>query len=230
MRYRSAKSGTPGSELVGIRYTHLFHQTSVKYHMVMTAPFVTADSGTGLVHMAPGHGADDYKAFVAEGFLSKYGILCPVDSEGRFTAELGDIAVDSDVAQRLQGKEVLYGGTKEMIHILHEKHVLLAEHKLKHKYPYDWKTKKPIIVRYEYRTNFLSSYFTTLHHRATSQWFANVDDLRPDAQRAISRVDFHPEGCQSFVSATNAYRSLMKFPSASPDGLIHHGTIRMVHF
>lgn len=113
----------------------------------MAARYVSADSGTGLVHTAPAHGADDYNTFLSQGLLAHTSIPSLVDGEGQFTETLLDMVADKSIAERLVGKFVLGAGTRIMIEIMQENSMLLAEQKIQHKYPYDWKTKKPVIVR-----------------------------------------------------------------------------------
>jgi isoleucyl-tRNA synthetase len=103
----------------------------------MHADHVTTESGTGLVHMAPVHGHDDYQAFAAMKMLPE-DLHCPVNDEGRF---------DDTMPSRLAGKEVLGDGTNAVICMLQQQGMLLAEELLRHRYPYDWKTKTPVIIR-----------------------------------------------------------------------------------
>ncbi|KAG8960228.1 isoleucine-tRNA ligase [Tulasnella sp. 419] len=176
-----------GSELLGTGYTHLFHPSGAEVPRILPATFVTSDSGTGLVHMAPAHGAEDYAAFKDAGLLAKLGIICPVDGDGKYTKDI--LPENTHIGERLIGKEVLYGGTKEIIKILEENHAIIAEERIKHRYPYDWKTKKPIIVR------------------ATSQWFANVDAIKDAASNALKSVKFYPEQSRARLEAFVRERS-----------------------
>ena len=109
---------------------------------------VAADTGTGLVHLAPGHGRDDYLVLKGLGILDQTPIVCPVDEDGLFSPEIRSMCRDARIGERLAGKQVLADGAKEMVAILQESNMLLAQEKLKHRYPYDWKTNQPIIVRY----------------------------------------------------------------------------------
>lgn len=103
----------------------------------MHADHVTTESGTGLVHMAPVHGHEDFEVFAAAKLLPA-DLRCPVDDVGRF---------DETVAERLSGKEVLGEGSGEVCLMLQESGMLLAEQWITHRYPYDWKTKSPTIIR-----------------------------------------------------------------------------------
>jgi isoleucyl-tRNA synthetase len=101
---------------------------------VILADFVTLETGTGGVHIAPGHGADDYIAGV------KYGlpILSPVDDNGRFTEEVG--------VPVWAGKYVFEANADVVAH-LRERGVLLGEQKYAHSYPHCWRSKTPVVFR-----------------------------------------------------------------------------------
>jgi len=121
----------PGTKLENINARHPFLDREVP---VFTAGFVTMDSGTGAVHIAPGHGADDY----ALGMEHKLPILSPVDDHGRFTDEAG--------LPNLTGKYV-FDANGDIIELLRERGMLLGEEKFHHSYPYCWRSKTPIIFR-----------------------------------------------------------------------------------
>jgi isoleucyl-tRNA synthetase len=144
-------------------YTPLFCPSQASASAVIQAPtnalriipalHVTADSGTGLVHCAPAHGAEDYNAFRALGLFSssspspEQNMICHVDGAGEFTAEIADV-VGTEAGNKLIGKEVLKEGGKAVVELLKEMggDVLFGVEKIKHRYPYDWKTDKPVIV------------------------------------------------------------------------------------
>lgn len=120
-----------GKSLEHLTYRHpLFDRESP---VVIGGDYVTTESGTGLVHTAPGHGQDDY--LVGQ----RYGlpILSPVDANGDFTEEAGPFA----------GANVLGDGNQKVIDALVEAGALLKEEAYVHKYPYDWRTKQPTIYR-----------------------------------------------------------------------------------
>ena len=100
---------------------------------LILADYVTLDSGTGLVHTAPGHGVDDY--LVGQGKY-KLGVLSPVDNQGVLTEEAGQFA----------GKFV-FDANKDIIAYLAETGALLKQENIIHSYPHDWRSKKPIIFR-----------------------------------------------------------------------------------
>jgi isoleucyl-tRNA synthetase len=139
-----------GSDLVDAPYLSLFpnlaNPTKLK---IIPSTHVTPTSGTGLVHCAPAHGAEDYLAF--RSLSSTSSLVCHVDLEGRFTEQITGVLGDKR-GMRLVGLEVLYKGGKEMVELLRELRGqegggrLVREEKVKHRYPYDWKTGKPVIV------------------------------------------------------------------------------------
>jgi isoleucyl-tRNA synthetase len=120
-----------GAELEGLEAQHPFLDRASK---VILAPFVTTESGTGAVHIAPGHGADDYSIGQQNGLA----VLSPVDDDGLFTDECG--------LPELVGTHVFKGNTR-IVEILTEKGALLGEETYEHSYPHCWRSKTPIIFR-----------------------------------------------------------------------------------
>jgi isoleucyl-tRNA synthetase len=101
---------------------------------IIAADFVTLDTGTGQVHIAPGHGKDDYIAGQANGLP----VLSPVDDFGKFTEDVGVPA--------WVGKYV-FDANAEIVTFLRESGALLAEQKYTHDYPHCWRSKTPIVFR-----------------------------------------------------------------------------------
>ena len=154
----------------------------------MQASHVTPDSGTGLVHVAPAHGQEDYNVFRSS-FLfassgSSPGMVCHVDGEGRYIPTIANV-VGKEVAELLVGKEVLKAGGKAIVDILKSMDcgVLWGVEKTKHRYPYDWKTNEPVIVT------------------ATEQWFANLGEVKERAMDVLKDVQFIPEICECSLSS-----------------------------
>ena len=119
-----------GIELENIRAGHPFYD---RESVILVGDHVTNEAGTGLVHTAPGFGAEDYVV------CQKYGIkpYCPVDSKGYLSEETGE---------RLQG--LFYEDANEVVlEILKEKNALLKHSIFTHSYPHDWRTGKPLIFR-----------------------------------------------------------------------------------
>ncbi|MEW6676068.1 MAG: isoleucine--tRNA ligase [Nitrospirota bacterium] len=118
-----------GKDLEGMNALHPFIQKKSK---VVLGEFVSLDEGTGIVHIAPGHGEDDYEIGL------KYGldIYAPVDGRGKFTKEAGE----------LEGQFV-FKANSAIIEILKDKNALIKEEKVTHSYPHCWRCKKPVIFR-----------------------------------------------------------------------------------
>ena len=120
-----------GAKIDKIKARHPFLD---RESIVLTADFVTMDSGTGAVHIAPGHGEDDYNL----GRANKLQILSPVDDHGRLTEEAG--------LPNLVGKYV-FDANADIVNLLREKGMLLGAKNFHHSYPYCWRSKTPIIFR-----------------------------------------------------------------------------------
>jgi isoleucyl-tRNA synthetase len=120
-----------GKSLEGLHYTHVLNGRECP---VILGEHVTTDTGTGLVHTAPGHGAEDYDAG------RKYGLdtLSPVDASGHFTAEAGEFA----------GQQIFEANPK-IVQKLVDLKVLLSDPSatITHSYPHCWRCKKPVIFR-----------------------------------------------------------------------------------
>ncbi len=159
-----------GELLDGIIYCHpLLNRTSP---VVIGGDYITTESGTGLVHTAPGHGVDDFNTGRKHGLP----ILCPVDEAGNFT----------DAAGPFKGLNVLKNANQEILKALEKVNALLKHEPYSHRYPYDWRTKKPTIFR------------------ATEQWFASIDGFRDDALKAIDSVEWFP------LSGRNRIESMVR--------------------
>ncbi|MEP7071655.1 MAG: isoleucine--tRNA ligase [Verrucomicrobiota bacterium] len=126
-----AQQTFPGEKLEGLGAHHPFLPRTA---LILTADFVTMDTGTGVVHIAPGHGDDDYSLGSRNGFP----ILSPVDDHGRYTEEVG--------VPSLVGKYV-FDANKDVVSLVRERGNLLAEQPYRHEYPYCWRSKTPIIFR-----------------------------------------------------------------------------------
>ena len=120
-----------GKEFDGFEAGHPFLDRTSK---LILANFVTTEAGTGAVHIAPGHGADDY----AVGQQNGLAVLSPVDDSGKFTAEVG--------LDELVGVHVFKSNSR-IIEILAESGHLLGQEVYKHSYPHCWRSKTPIIFR-----------------------------------------------------------------------------------
>ncbi|MCP9927344.1 isoleucine--tRNA ligase [Cyanobium sp. CH-040] len=156
-----------GAELKGIVYRHpLLERTSP---VVIGGDYINTEAGTGLVHTAPGHGVDDFNTGRKVGLP----VLCPVDEAGNLTAEAGPFA----------GTNVLKDANPAVISALESTGLLLKQERYEHRYPYDWRTKKPTIFR------------------ATEQWFASVEGFRSAALEAIAAVEWLPASGRNRIEA-----------------------------
>lgn len=166
-----------GGHLEGTEYMNVI---SGERNRIIHADFVTDSSGTGLVHVAPGHGLDDYNVCMQLGIGPAF---APVDDHGKYT----DKAFPSEPSY-LQGLPVETEGGKNVVALLRNPHSKLSvpflkpdtslvfkTHNFKHKNPIDWRTKQPVITR------------------ATDQWFADVGSVQESALKAIEDVVFIPE-------------------------------------
>ena len=147
---------------------------------VLEGHFVTDEQGTGFVHMAPGHGVDDFELYRAnrQAFVACGTDRLPkaVDESGTYTHEASGFA-GAQVYNR-KGKEG--DANKRVIAALCEQNRLMARGRLKHSYPHSWRSKAPLI------------------YRNTDQWFITMGDgdsngLRARALKAISETVFFPE-------------------------------------
>ena len=143
-----------GKELEGILCRHVLD--SSRTSVIICGTHVTDEDGTGCVHTAPGHGADDF--YVGQ----KYGLkaFCPVDEKGCLTADAGP---------ELAGKFV-FDANKDVVELLDKKGCLLKMEWITHSYPHDDRLKKPVIFR------------------ATVQWFASIEKIKPQLLQAIKDV------------------------------------------
>ncbi|MCC5626834.1 isoleucine--tRNA ligase [Nostoc sphaeroides CHAB 2801] len=169
----TVKATFKGNDLEHTTYRHPLYDRESP--IVVGGDYITTESGTGLVHTAPGHGQEDY--IVGQ----RYGlpILAPVDDNGNFTEEAGEFA----------GLNVLGDGNQAVIDALSAAGSLLKEEAYPHKYPYDWRTKKPTIFR------------------ATEQWFASVEGFREEALKAIATVKWIPAQGENRITPMVAERS-----------------------
>jgi isoleucyl-tRNA synthetase len=118
-----------GAALEGLMLRHPLYDRQVP---VILADFVSLEAGVGLVHIAPGHGHDDYVVG------TKYGIKVdnPVGDDGKFYPDTP-----------LVGGQSVWAGNKTVLATLTEKGHLLAEESVRHSYPHCWRHKTPIIFR-----------------------------------------------------------------------------------
>ena len=177
-----AETPFPTEQLATIQYQHPFCNRTGK---AFAADFVTADTGTGFVHIAPGHGLDDYNLGRVQGLP----IYSPVNDDGQLSITEDYLFKTSDgkdlgqqMPAELVGKSILekHGKSDANEAVLHElriRHALLHQENYHHSYPHCWRSKTPIIFR------------------AMDQWFIKIDHdkFRAQALAEIDRVKWIPD-------------------------------------
>ncbi|MDR1457114.1 MAG: isoleucine--tRNA ligase [Puniceicoccales bacterium] len=157
----------PGTQLDGASVRHPFID---RIGIVLAADFVTNDTGTGCVHIAPGHGMEDYILGTRHGLE----VYSPIGDDGCYMA-------DGRMPEQLIGVSVLNANGKctaddAVIEILRQRSALLHEQPICHSYPHCWRSKSPVIFR------------------AMDQWFIRMDHdgLRQRVLDAIGHVTWIP--------------------------------------
>lgn len=165
----------PVEELARLEYQHPF--IPARRGRAYPAAFVTADTGTGFVHIAPGHGLEDYQLGLSVGLP----IYSPVNDDGAF-AHTNDLPVEQQMPVEFLGKSILEKHGKSdanevVLHELRARHALLHQENYHHSYPHCWRSKTPIIFR------------------AMDQWFIRIDHegFRDRALDEIGRVNWIPD-------------------------------------
>jgi isoleucyl-tRNA synthetase len=176
--YETVRTAT-GGELASLRYDHPFCRRVGR--LLAGDAFVESSTGTGFVHVAPGHGLDDYNLGRQNGLP----IYSPVDDDGCF-ALTNDLPEEEQMPREMIGKSILekHGKSDANVAVLHElraRNALLHEENYHHSYPFCWRSKTPIIFR------------------AMNQWFIGMErplggqSFRQAALSEIDRVNWIPE-------------------------------------
>lgn len=185
---------TGGDKLVGLRYRHPFvaHPPACglgrkcdeqKLWSVVAADYVTTEDGTGLVHTAPGHGAEDYQTGLREGLP----VYSPVKDNGTY---------DDTAPEWLRGVSV-WDANKKVTEWLRDSGHLFFDHTFTHSYPHDWRSKTPVIFR------CTEQWFVSVegsHHSAFRGPKARPNvNLRKMALEAVNEDKRGQEGSVNFV-------------------------------
>ncbi|MFI5167095.1 MAG: isoleucine--tRNA ligase [Thermoanaerobaculales bacterium] len=164
-----------GAALVGLAYRHPLAPglraalpEGAQAFVIVPAEYVTLDTGTGLVHTAPGHGEDDFRTGKVEGIP----IISPVDEAGRYTSEVADLA----------GVHV-FEANPRVTEALEQAGALLASGSGEHEYPHCWRCKQPVIFR------ATEQYFIALTPDAAPH---AAIDLRARSLAEIAKVKWVP--------------------------------------
>lgn len=155
----------PMAELLEMHYEPLFPNfadlSSDGAFRVVAADFVSTDNGTGVVHIAPGFGEDDYNL----GLSAEIPVVCPIDADCRFTAEVADYA----------GVFVKDADTP-LIRALRAAGALFSEGSIVHNYPFCWRCDAPLI------------------YRTISTWFVKIEgDLKERMIETNQKIHWVPE-------------------------------------
>ncbi len=162
-----------GRDLEGAEYRHPFVDRSSP---IVLAQYVSVEDGTGLVHTAPGHGAEDYQT----GRTYKLPVLSPVDEAGRFTTLAPEWLTGQQV---FAANPVIVERLKESGHLFHEQ-------PLSHSYPHCWRCKKPVIFR------ATEQWFISVDH----------NEMRARTLKAISDVTWLPSWGRTRIEAMVSLR------------------------
>jgi isoleucyl-tRNA synthetase len=144
-----------GDQLIGVEFQHPFCNRTGK--IFAGDSFVTQDTGTGFVHIAPGHGQEDYQL----GLVNGLPVYSPVDDDGCLT-HTNDLPIEQQMPAELVGKAILEKNHKSeaneaVLELLRSKNALLHQEAYTHSYPHCWRSKTPVIFR------------------AMDQWFIRID-------------------------------------------------------
>jgi len=167
-----------GSLLEGLKLWHpLYHRES----QIILAPFVTLDTGTGCVHIAPGHGQEDYEV----GLKYNIDVYAPVNDRGLFT----------DDVELFSGKFV-FDANEDVIAKLEEKGALMASESMEHSYPHCWRCKRPVIFRATHQW-FISMEKTKLRERALNAIDTVTWIPKWGRDRIYGMIEHRPDWCIS---------------------------------
>ncbi|KAI1526339.1 IleS Isoleucyl-tRNA synthetase [Pyrenophora tritici-repentis] len=185
-----------GSDLVDqVQYENPFQKAN-GLQPIIHADFVTDSSGTGLVHLAPGHGMDDYNVCMSLNVPA----FAPIDDAGAFTKDA--FPEHPELLEGLPVADIKKTGSNAVCKYLEQLDMLRAKHNYRHKYPIDWRTKEPVITR------------------ATAQWFANVEGIKAASMKSISNVNFLPESgrsrLESFIQGRSQWYAWWTDPPDDP--------------
>jgi len=170
--------GALGTALVGATVRHPFAERDA---LVVSADYVELETGTGAVHTAPGHGADDFETGVRFGLP----ILNPVDGSGHFMAEAGPYAGLG-----------IFEANEDIVADLAASGALFARAQYEHSYPHCWRCKNPVIFRSTAQW-FIAMDVNRLRKRIEDQipgvrWYPAWGQ-----HRMAQMIENHPEWCVS---------------------------------
>ncbi len=161
-----------GSELVGKSYKPLFpyYKDTPNAFRVVAGDFVTTTDGTGVVHIAPAFGDDDFKV----GKRENIPLVHHVGMDGRFNPEVTDFA-GQEVKPRSDDDKVRLSSDIAVLKYLQENNLFFAKQNLVHSYPHCWRCDTPLL------------------NYATSSWFVNVTKIKDQALEEAKKINWSPE-------------------------------------
>lgn len=168
-----------GSELVGLAYEAPFdcfvgrREQFPATHTVLAAEYVSAESGTGIVHQAPGFGEDDFNVCFAAGLITETDVPCPVDEAGCFIAPVPETLRN----EPLRGKYVKDADSL-IIKDLEDRSRVFLRTTLSHSYPFCWRSDTPLL------------------YRTVPCWFVRVTNIIPQMLEASAETYWVPEFVQ----------------------------------
>ncbi|MCP4336655.1 MAG: isoleucine--tRNA ligase [Mycoplasma sp.] len=158
-------SSFKGNQIVGLEYTRPVKKD--KTAPVVSGHHVTLESGSGLVHIAPLFGEDDFII----GKKNKLDMIMHVEGDGSLNSEAGEY------------EGIFYSDVNKNVGMkLDEENNLLSLKFLKHSYPHDWRTNKPVI------------------YRGVPQWFVSISKIKEDILNELKKVKSFPEWGTSRLS------------------------------
>jgi len=191
-------------DLDGLEYRHPFCNRTGK--LIAGDPFVDNVTGTGFVHIAPGHGLEDYLLGLEYGLP----IYSPVDDDGRFV-HTHDLPIEQQMPREMLGKAILERNGKSeaneaVLEALRAAKVLLHAEDYLHSYPHCWRSKTPVIFRAMDQWFIEIDHPLQLKHDAGTQQLntnnsAPTKTLRQAALAEIERVQWIPDWGKSRIEA-----------------------------
>jgi isoleucyl-tRNA synthetase len=185
-----------GKELIGLKYKPLFDSYPIitlsdksKAFQIIGADFVTDSDGTGLVHIAPSYGEDDYNCCIANGIIKKTDdLFMSIDEEGFFVhglESLSDIggmfykssSTKTDTKTSKDSKQT--DANTQILSKLKASNKLFFQNKYKHNYPFCWRSDTPLM------------------YRAIRSWFVNVEVLKDRMVELNKTINWVPENIGS---------------------------------
>ncbi|MBQ2638295.1 isoleucine--tRNA ligase [Candidatus Saccharibacteria bacterium] len=160
-----------GAELAGLEYLDLLDDA--KTHKVYTADFVGAEEGTGIVHIAPAYGEDDYNLYLTHGDEAEFADV--LDENGYYLPEVAKKLHKLGVRDTDNHGIQIWDGNKFIAKVLEQQGIIYKIEYIKHEYPFNPRSKSRII------------------YRAFPSWFFDVQNLKPDLIAHNQSINWFPE-------------------------------------